>query len=109
MRFNLVGMTTTEAGGTPFTSNTEEEAVAQTTTVRVRSIVEVEWGVRGVYRIGLEGESDPDRKIIGVDAPVAAAICGASEGDVRRYMVRGDWRSVTVLNIHSEAGGTNGC
>jgi transcription elongation GreA/GreB family factor len=104
-------MGSTDAGARPFTLNAEEETAARTTTVRLRSIVEIEWddGVRGVYRIGAESESDPNSKVIGADAPVAAAITGACEGDIRRYMVRGGWRSVTVLSIHSEEGETDGC
>jgi transcription elongation GreA/GreB family factor len=79
--------------------------------VKVGSIVEVEWddGVRGVYRIGAEGESAPNKKIIGADAPVAVAICGASKGDIRGYMVRGGWRSVTVVSVGSEQRANDGC
>lgn len=67
--------------------------------VAVGSTVEVEWddGQRGVYEIG--SESDLAQNVIAPDAPLARAIRGASEGDVRTYLAGRSRRTVTVIRV----------
>jgi transcription elongation GreA/GreB family factor len=67
--------------------------------VVIGSTVEVQWddGGRGRYLIG--AETDLAQNVLGVDAPLARAICGASAGEVRTYRAGRCFRSVTVLQV----------